>query len=350
MRGAGASALSPLQALFFAGAGAGLTSLVFLQLNKSRRRRREGVDPRHHVDPAFIHGGRATLARPHWRRFEGFSRYSVPGAGYVWRLVLTGGPCGGRSSAIKHLSEELKRRGVDVYAVPEAPTTLINGGCRPPAVFGDDDDDAAYAPAAGFGGDGPLDMGPAPVVPSPPVVPGGDDAAGGPRYPRRPRPLDQVAAFETGLLQLQLQMERSFVKIAQATGRPAVVVMDRGLLDVAAYLPQDGAQWREILGDLDLDEHYLLGRYDMVLHLRTAAAGAEAHFDEDKVSSLSSEGRGSALHRALDLDGRLERAWRRHPRRIIVDNAHLKDFDHKLSEVLGHVSNLVQPPGPAGIL
>ena len=45
----------------------------------------------------------------------------------------------------------------------------------------------------------------------------------------------------------------------------------------------------------------------------------------------------------------IERAWRRHPRRIIVDNDSA-DFGSKLGEVLGHVSNLVQPPGPAGIL
>ena len=333
----GASVLSPLQALLFAGAGAAATSLVFLQLNKTKRKKRESVDPRHHVDPAFLVGGRATLARPHWRRFEGFSRHSVPGGGYVWRLVLTGGPCGGRSSAIKHLSQELKRRGVDVYAVPEAPTTLINGGCRPPRVF--DGDDEPFDHAA------PLPL---------PLVPGGDDAAGGPRLPPpRPRALDQLAVFETGLLQLQLQMERSFVKIAQATGRPAVVVMDRGLLDAAAYLPQDGAQWREILADIGVNEPYLLGRYDMVLHLRTAAAGAEAHFDDARLCGLG-DGDGrydrrGALDRAMDLDGRLERAWRRHPRRIIVDNDSA-DFGSKLGEVLGHVSNLVQPPGPAGIL
>ena len=34
-------------------------------------------------------------------------------------------------------------------------------------------------------------------------------------------------------------MERSFTQIAQATGRPSIVVMDRGLCDVAAYVDAD---------------------------------------------------------------------------------------------------------------
>ncbi|KAH8081023.1 hypothetical protein JL720_8918 [Aureococcus anophagefferens] len=84
--------------------------------------------------------------------------------------------------------------------------------------------------------------------------------------------------------------------------------MDRGLLDAAAYLPQDGAQWREILADIGVNEPYLLGRYDMVLHLRTAAAGAEAHFDDARLCGLG-DGDGrydrrGALDRAMDLDGR----------------------------------------------
>lgn len=307
--------LHPLQALLCAAAGAAGTSLLFLSLNTAKKKRTAEADPRHHrLTPARIDGGRATLAVPHahWRRFDGDSKFSRPGGAYVWRLVLTGGPCGGRSSAIRHLSRELRRRGVDVYAVPEAPTTLINGGCRPPPVFGRraEDDDGAAA---------------------------------------------QLAAFETGLLQLQLQLERSFVKIAQATGRPAVVVMDRGLMDVAAYLPQDGGQWRDILREMGMDEAYLLGRYDMVLHLKTAADGAERHFPDERlygdtaVAVSAASPRDALLARAREIDARVSRAWERHPNRHVVDNAE-PGFESKLGAVLRHVASLVVPPGHAGTL
>jgi len=46
-----------------------------------------------------------------------------------------------------------------------------------------------------------------------------------------------LVEFETGLIQAQLQLENSFTQIARSTGRPTVVILDRGLLDVGAYLP-----------------------------------------------------------------------------------------------------------------
>jgi hypothetical protein len=59
---------------------------------------------------------------------------------------------------------------------------------------------------------------------------------GGCKYPGidgRP----SLIAFEKALIQGQLQLERSFVAIAESVDRPTVVIMDGGLLDVAAYLP-----------------------------------------------------------------------------------------------------------------
>ena len=55
---------------------------------------------------------------------------SSPAARQVTTVVLTGGPCGGKSSALEVLSDELSGRGVDVYSVPEVPTILLSGGCR----------------------------------------------------------------------------------------------------------------------------------------------------------------------------------------------------------------------------
>ena len=125
----------------------------------------------------------------------------------------------------------------------------------------------------------------------------------------------------------------------------------------ARYLPQDGAKWREILRDLDMDEAYLLGRYDMVLRLTTAADGAANHFPDDRLyndaavarADADVAARASLLERARALDGRLARAWDRHPNRHVVGNVG-PGFDHKLGAVLAHVSSLVQPPGRAGIL
>ena len=111
----------------------------------------------------------------------------------VFKVVLTGGPCGGKSSSLEHLTAALTSRNFNVLCVPEVPTILMNGGCQYPGVDGG----------------------------------------------------QRLVSFETALIQAQLQLERSFVQIATSTGRPTVVLLDRGLLDVGAYLPP--ATWTNII-------------------------------------------------------------------------------------------------------
>ena len=58
---------------------------------------------------------------------------------------------------------------------------------------------------------------------------------------------EMLMEFESALLLEQLQSERSFLMIAASTGRPSVVVMDRGLMDIKAYLPSDDSTAEEQL-------------------------------------------------------------------------------------------------------
>lgn len=46
----------------------------------------------------------------------------------VFRVVLTGGPCAGKTTALAVLEERMRSRGFRVFVVPEAATTLITGG------------------------------------------------------------------------------------------------------------------------------------------------------------------------------------------------------------------------------
>lgn len=56
-----------------------------------------------------------------------------------------GGPCGGKSTALKHVTSYFANKGIDVYSVPgtkflssvsdclkEVPTILMQGGCKYP--------------------------------------------------------------------------------------------------------------------------------------------------------------------------------------------------------------------------
>lgn len=133
----------------------------------------------------------------------------------VYTVVLTGGPCGGKTSSQAQLSSTLADAGFDVYFAPEVPSILIRGG-------------AAYPGLA-------------------------------------PENSERLLVFEKGIIDLQLQVEESFLAVARSTGRPSVVVLDRGLLDIPAYLPREN--WLQMLGKMGgmrrhppQTRHFFLGR------------------------------------------------------------------------------------------
>ncbi|CAM9687502.1 unnamed protein product, partial [Heterosigma akashiwo] len=142
----------------------------------------------------------------------------------VFTIALTGGPCGGKSSCLKVVKAALEKQGYGVYLVPETPTILIGGGAEYPGINGG----------------------------------------------------QSLIEFERGLIDLQLQMENSFLGIAASVPKKSVVICDRGLLDVKAYMPR--ALWEEVLDAMGLREPDLVARYDLVLHMVTAAKGAEKFY------------------------------------------------------------------------
>lgn len=68
-------------------------------------------------------------------------------------------------------------------------------------------------------------------------------------------------------------------------------------------------------------------RYDCVVHMRTAAAGAQAHYNTD-----GNEARREGPELARNLDERLLKAWTGHPYYVIVDNS--TDFEAKLERTI----------------
>jgi tRNA uridine 5-carbamoylmethylation protein Kti12 len=49
----------------------------------------------------------------------------------IKKIVLTGGPCGGKSTASSQLVERFEGMGWDVRAIPEVSTLFIGGGMKP---------------------------------------------------------------------------------------------------------------------------------------------------------------------------------------------------------------------------
>lgn len=49
----------------------------------------------------------------------------------IGKIVLTGGPCAGKTTALARIEEELTEKGYRVFIVSESATELIKGGIKP---------------------------------------------------------------------------------------------------------------------------------------------------------------------------------------------------------------------------
>lgn len=190
----------------------------------------------------------------------------------VVQIVLTGGPCGGKSTAIEGLKTYLTEMGYNVYTIPEVPTILFLNGA---------------------------------------VYPGEDIS-------RR----KELLALEETIMSLQLTMEDSFLKIARSTGKKCVVLCDRGVIDVKAYMPAD--VWQEVLGILNTDIETLLSRYAAVCHLTTAANGAKEYY-----TTANNHARKESAEEAMRLDEKTIETWNGHKVHEIIHNNN-RTFDDKL--------------------
>lgn len=108
-------------------------------------------------------------------------------------------------------------------------------------------------------------------------------------------------------------------------GQPVVILIDRGLLDGSAYVSQNN--WQALLDDLGCNVVMLRdNRYDAVLHLVTAADGAQQFY-----ASLSNEARYESVAEAVEKDKRLREAYLGHRNWNLIDNT-VEDFNTKINK------------------
>lgn len=206
----------------------------------------------------------------------------------LFHVCLTGGPCSGKSSSLVSFTKALTSRGMDVYAIPETPTIVMNAGFPYPGLEGTE---------------------------------------------------ELLMEFELAIAHTQLQMENSAARLAIARDtlqrkRPGVIFYDRGLLDMKAYLNE--AQWAKLLELLSLTEAQVQARYDLVIHLQTAAIGAEKFY-----TTANNAARTEGLEEARVNDARVKEAWAGHPNWHHVPNRPSGGFETKVAEATAAVLQLV---------
>lgn len=201
----------------------------------------------------------------------------------VTKIVLTGGPCAGKTTAMSWIQNHFTQMGYAVLFVPETATELITGGVAPWTCGSNAD-------------------------------------------------------FQECLLKLQIEKEKVFESAARTMkAEKVLIVCDRGALDNKAYM--DTAEFNLSLIRLDTNEVELRDHYDGVFHLVTAAKGAEEFY-----TTANNSARTETIAEAAELDDKLIAAWTGHPHLRVIDNAN--DFDGKLRRLLAEISSFLGEPEP----
>ena len=206
----------------------------------------------------------------------------------VTKVVLTGGPCAGKTTALARIVEHFSEKGFYVLTVPEAATLFSQSGVD----FLTSDKDL-------------------------------------------------FVESELQLMQFQLEMEDRMQRIAVSSGRPALIVCDRGTMDIKAYM--NGEMWNALTETLGTTVVELRdARYAAVIHLATAAKGAGQFY-----SLGNNEARTETPEQARAIDDRLMMAWTGHPHLRVIGND--CTFDEKMNRVLKEISHVLGIPQPIEI-
>ncbi len=209
----------------------------------------------------------------------------------IKKIVLTGGPCAGKTTALVKVIEHFSNLGYKVFTIPEVPTMFTQAGMD---------------------------------------------------YLTHNR--EFFYEGEKATLETQLALEDTFAHLAHTiTDQPVLLVCDRGTLDISAYLSPD--QWRQITAAVGKTAAQLSEeRYDAVLHLVSAADGAEQYYTTENNAQRNEPASEEGLRTARLLDKRVIEAWSSHPHLRVINNH--DDFDTKINRVLLEISNVLGLPQP----
>jgi hypothetical protein len=148
----------------------------------------------------------------------------------------------------------------------------------------------------------------------------------------------EAIQFQSSLMRLQMFLEDITLEYAAATSnKPVVIFCDRGLMDGKAYV--NPKVWQAILDERGWNEVYLRdARYDAVIHMVTAADGAEKYYDLD-----TNEARYEDITKAVEVDKLIQKNWSGHSQLCLIDNQ-VSSFDEKINKVERMVLNFLGIP------
>jgi cell division septum initiation protein DivIVA len=130
---------------------------------------------------------------------------------------------------------------------------------------------------------------------------------------------------------LQVALEKQFVDLVsiKPKGKYAFVLCDRGLLDGSAYIPDE--DFDGMLAECGLDRNDCMNTYDIIIHMVTAAKGAEEFFTVD-----NNDARSENLELAKELDQKTQKAWSNHPN-FFYNHNNVENFAEKVNNASNYI-------------
>ena len=197
----------------------------------------------------------------------------------IIKIVITGGPCAGKSVAMNIIKETFTKQGYVVLFVPETATELITGGVCPWTTGTNLD-------------------------------------------------------YQICQCKLQAFKENIFHEaISTMPQDKFLLVCDRGMFDNRAYMTQE--EFEICLQKLNTTEEEVNKSYDAIFHLETAAKGLQQYY-----SLESNVARYETVEEAAALDDRLLQAWANHPNHIVIQNN--ENFDLKMDQLINEISKFLK--------
>lgn len=200
-------------------------------------------------------------------------------------IVLTGGPCAGKSTAMGWIQSTFTERGYKVLVVPETATELITGGVAPWTC-------------------------------------------------------GTNADYQCLQFQLQEFKENVFQKAAKTMKNEKIlIVCDRGMMDNKVYMTDE--EYAEVVERINLDEEMQRNKYDAIFHLETAAKGEKEAYLSNKDSNAI---RIETVEQACTIDQKLIAAWAGHPHFYTIEST--RDFNRKMKQVVSRIADFLGEPSP----
>lgn len=201
----------------------------------------------------------------------------------ITKIVITGGPCAGKTTGMSWIQNAFTERGYKVLFIPETATELISGGVAPWTCSSNGE-------------------------------------------------------YQKCQLKLQQEKEKVFEYAAGTMDAEKVlIVCDRGALDNKAYMTE--AEFATALCYVEANEVELRDGYDAVFHLVSAAKGAEKFY-----TTANNTARTETVEEARALDDKLISAWTGHPHLRIIDNSF--GFEEKMKRLISEIANFLGEPEP----